>query len=67
METLFAILALAAALAAFPCGFLIARCCVANAFGRAALTLVFGVILLVAGVTAVVAGCSAVGGRMDFR
>lgn len=67
MESFFSILALVVALAAFPCGFLLARCCVKNVGGRVVLTLVFGVIILVVGVIGVISGCSAMGGRMDFK
>jgi hypothetical protein len=67
MDTLFGILALLVALASFPGGYWLARCCVKNVGGRIALTLLFGVVFLVVGVIAVVAGCSAVGGKMDFK
>jgi len=67
MESFFGFLALAVALASFPGGYWLARCCTKNVGGRIALTLLFGVIFLVVGVIAVVSGCSAVGGKMDFR
>ena len=67
MENFFGFLAVAVALASFPGGYLLARCCTKNVGGRVALTLFFGIIFLVAGVTATVAGCSAAGGKMDFR
>ena len=67
MENFFGILAVVVALASFPCGFWVARCCVKNAGGRVALTILFGVIFLVVGVIAVVSGCSAMGGKMDFK
>ena len=67
MENFFGILAVVVALASFPGGYWLARCCVNNVAGRIVLTLVFGVILLVVGVIAVIAGCSAAGGKMDFK
>jgi hypothetical protein len=67
METFFGILALVVALAAFPGGYWLARCCVKGVGGRIVLTLVFGVILLVVGVIAVIAGCSAAGGKFDIK
>ncbi len=67
MENFFGILALVVALASFPGGYWVARCCVKNTGGRIVLTLVFGAIFLVGGVIAVIAGCSAAGGRMDFK
>ena len=67
MDSFFGILALAVALAAFPGGYWLARCCVKNVGGRIVLTIVFGIILLVVGVIAVISGCSAAGGKMDFK
>jgi hypothetical protein len=67
MENFFGILALAVALASFPVGYWLARCCVKNVGGRVVLTLLFGVIFMVVGVVAVVAGCTAAGGKMDFK
>jgi len=67
MENFFGILALAVALASFPGGYWLARCCTKSVGGRVVLTLVFGAILLVVGVVAVIAGCSAAGGKMDFK
>lgn len=67
MEDFFGALAILVALASLPCGFLLARRCVKNVFGRIALTLVFGVVFLVAGLIAVMAGCSGLGGKMDMR
>jgi drug/metabolite transporter (DMT)-like permease len=67
MEDLFGALALLVGLASFPCGFLLARRCTENVFGRIALTLVFGIVFLIAGLIAVMAGCSGLGGKMDMR
>ncbi|HEY3900378.1 MAG TPA: hypothetical protein VGM54_17345 [Chthoniobacter sp.] len=67
MENFFGILALVVALASFPGGYWLARCCVKSVGGRVVLTLVFGVVLLVVGIIAVIAGCSAAGGKMDFK
>jgi len=67
MEDFFGALAGLVALACLPCGFLIARRCVKNVFGRIALTLVFGLVILIAGWIAVVSGCSALGGRVNFQ
>ncbi|MDR3405252.1 MAG: hypothetical protein P4L99_22345 [Chthoniobacter sp.] len=67
MDSFFGILAIVVALASFPAGYFVARCCVANVAGRVLLTLLFGAIILVVGVVGVVAGCSALGGKMDHR
>ncbi len=67
MDSFFGFLAMVVLLVAFPCGYWLARRCVANTGGRVVLTLIFGVIILVVGVTAVVAGCSAAGGKMDMK
>ncbi len=67
MENFFGFLALAVALASFPGGYWVARCCTKSVGGRVVLTLVFGVIFLIGGVIAVIAGCSAAGGRMDLK
>jgi hypothetical protein len=67
MENFFGFLALAVALASFPGGYWVSRCCTKSVGGRVVLTLVFGAIFLVAGVIAVIAGCSAAGGKMDFK
>ena len=67
MEDFFGALAVVVALAALPCGFLLARRCTKNVFGRIALTLVFGVVFLVAGLTAVMAGCSGLGGKVNMH
>ncbi len=67
MEDFFGALAVLVALASLPCGFLLARRCVKNVFGRIALTLVFGLVILVAGLIAVMAGCSGLGGKMHIQ
>ena len=67
MENFFGILALVVALAALPCGFLLARLCTKNTGLRIVLTIVFGATILVAGLIAVMAGCSGMGGKMDFK
>ena len=67
MEDFFSALATVVALASLPCGFLLARRCTKNIFGRIALTLVFGVVFLGAGLTAVMAGCSGLEGKFDMR
>ncbi len=67
MDNFFGFLALAVALASFPGGYWLARCCVKSVGGRVVLTILFGILFLVVGVVAVVAGCSAAGGKMDFK
>ena len=67
MEDFFGALAVVVALASLPCGFLLARRCTKNVFGRIALTLVFGVVFLVAGLIAVMAGCSGLGGKFNMQ
>ena len=64
MEDFFGLLAAVVALASLPCGFLLARRCTKNVFGRIGLTVVFGAVILVAGLIAVMSGCSALGGKM---
>jgi hypothetical protein len=67
MEDFFGLVAALVALGCLPCGFLLARRCTGNVFGRIGLTIVFGAVILVAGLIGVMAGCSALGGKFHMQ